>query len=105
MRRLFLASVLAIAAGFGLAPTTADAQWARPIYVNPYYPAPTVYVPSYPYYVNPYLAPVPAPYVWSSQYYSTPYQRGWYRDQYYPYSNTYFYQYRVRPNYYGPWWR
>ena len=39
------------------------------------------------------------PYVWSGRYYTTPFRQGWNYQQYNPYTNQYFYQYRVAPNY------
>jgi hypothetical protein len=102
MRSAFFCIVITVAtlAVLAVAPG-AQAQWvpgvnysASPYYPQVYgYPYPGVY--GYPYgsYYNP-------PYVWSGQRYVTPYQRGWFYERYYPSTNQYYYQYRVRPQYY-----
>jgi|SRR4051794_28831524 len=98
MRTILASLVLALVL---LAPSSAQAQY--PIFSYGNYYAPPVYTyPSYvaPYY-SPYVAPYTPPYIWSSRYYNTPFARGRSFEAYSPYTNQYFYRYRVRPNYWG----
>jgi hypothetical protein len=70
--------------------------------------AQVIYSPYYGYGYNPYSAYYYAPsyyvppYYWSGRYYVGPYTRSYYYGAYSPYTNTYFYNYRVRPRW---WWR
>lgn len=99
MRSFMLAAVLGL--GLGFAPEQAQAQ----IYFGqPYYPQTYFYPQAPPIYYAPPVYYQP-PYVWSSQYYVNPYGAGWYRERYYPWTNSYFYQYQnfIRP-YPVPWW-
>jgi hypothetical protein len=92
-------------------PQAAQGQiyFGQPYYGQSYYQPPNLYMPAPSFYYAPpayYTPPVyyPQPYVWSKRYYSTPMYSGWYRDRYYPWTNSYFFQYRNVPNYPVPWW-
>ena len=105
MRATFLTLVATAVLAVGAA--EARAQY----FVSPYYAAPTTFNYTYnPYgflasaYTPPVIAPYPyvppvytPPYLWSGRYVTTPYATGFSYERYYPYTNQYFYQYRVRP--------
>ena len=84
-----------------LAPSEARAQF--PVYsYGPYYYPPVYRFPSYTApYSSPYVAPYSPPYIWSGRYYTNPFSSGYRYQQYSPYTNQYYYQYRVAPNF---WW-
>ena len=86
-----------------LVPANARAQYPGYFYGSYYYPPVTTYpyMPAYTYPSYPYVAPYSSPYIWSGRYYNTPATRGWTYEQYNPYTNQYYYRYRLRPNY---WW-
>lgn len=95
---------LALALPFFL-PAKADADWFhyRPApvtyytpYYTPYYVAPSYY-PTTTFYSVPVTGYYGAPYYWSGRYFTTPNYGGWTYQQYYPYTNQYYYQYRVAP--------
>jgi len=103
MRATLTALVLALVL---LVPTQAQAQYPTFSYGSYYYP-PTSgypYLPSaYGYsYVPPaygYAPPAYPSYLWSGRYYVNPWSRGWAYQQYNPYTNQYFYRYRVAPRF------
>ena len=95
MRTILASMILALVL---LAPSEARAQYPSTYYGTYNYP-PVYTYPYVPPYSVPYVAPYSPPYVWSGRYYNTPFTRGWNYQQYNPYTNQYFYQYRVRPNY------
>jgi len=64
-------------------------------YSSGYYDPGLYYVPSYSYAVPSYS--YAAPYYWSGGYYLAPRYRGWSYGAYSPYTNQYYYQYRVSP--------
>ena len=105
MRTILASLVLALVL---LAPAEARAQYPSYYYGSYYYPPvytyPYVSAYTYPYggsYTYPYVGANSFPYLWTARYYNTPYARGWKYQQYNPYTNQYFYRYRVRPNI---WW-
>jgi hypothetical protein len=110
MRTFFASLVLALVL---LAPAEARASYPSYFFGNYYnyppvynYPPIYNYTPfyTYPYvtpYSVPYVAPYSTPYIWSGRYYNTPFSHGWTYQQYNPYTNQYYYRYRVRPNW---WW-
>jgi len=98
MRSLLLSLALVLLL---LAPAEVRGQY--PSYYYGSY-SPYTYAPPYPLtYGNYYSPPVYSqPYLWSGRYYTNPWNRGWVYERYYPYTNQYFYGYRVMPH--GWWW-
>jgi hypothetical protein len=94
MRRVLLSLALALGILGFVAVSDSRAQFVFPYYGPPYYPYAysTYYAPGY----------VP-PYYWSGNYYVSPLYRSYYYGAYSPYTNTYFYNYRVAPRRW--WWR
>jgi hypothetical protein len=99
MRTILLSLALSLVL---LAPSQARAQYPGYSYGYPgygYYPGYASYYPGY--YPPAYYGYYSQPYLWSGRYYANPYTRGWTYERYYPYTNQYYYRYRVAPNY---WW-
>ncbi len=99
MRALLLSLALSLVL---LVPSPARSQYVA----YPYYYPGHVYYPGYVYPYAGYYGPAyypPAyygqPYLWSGRYYVNPWTRGWAYERYYPYTNQYFYRYRVAPTY------
>jgi hypothetical protein len=95
---MFLAAC-AVAVAVTLIPAgkASAAWWSRypGLYSNAYYPTYSYYY-GYP---GAYYTP---PYYWSGQYYVNPYTSGYYYGAYSPWTNQYYYQYRVYPTF--GWW-
>jgi hypothetical protein len=100
-----LAAAAVVAVGLlAVAPSSAEAQFFRRGYAYNYAPAPVYSTPYYgPYYAAPpvysysYTPGYTPGYYWSGRYYANPYSRGYYYQQYSPWTNTYYYNYRVAP--------
>jgi len=105
MRSLkWLTAATVVALGLvAAAPSDAEAQWLGRGYTTYYYPAPVYSTPYYgPYYAPPVYSYSYTPgyvpnYYWSGRYYVSPYGRGYYYQQYSPWTNNYYYTYRNAP--------
>jgi hypothetical protein len=105
MRSLkWLTAATVVALGLVAAvPSEAEAQWFRrgytysspaPVYSTPYYGSYYAAPPVYSYSYTPGYVPN---YYWSGRYYTSPYGRGYYYQQYSPWTNNYYYTYRTTP--------
>jgi hypothetical protein len=103
MRSTLFSLALAVAALAFVAAPDARAQWGPgvSVYYGPtYYPPVSYYDPGV-YYAPSYsYAP---PYYWYGSYYTAPLSRGWAYQSYYPYTNQYYYSYRMYPRYWRRW--
>ncbi|HEY2787490.1 MAG TPA: hypothetical protein VGJ05_21215 [Fimbriiglobus sp.] len=98
------ALALILMAGAGAAVAKAQVVRIGPTgtsYVYPYVTT-SAYTPTY-FNASPYT--YTPPYLWSAERYITPARRGIFYQRYYPYTNQYYYTYRILP---GPlayrWW-
>jgi len=96
MRAILTALVLTLVL---LVPQQAHAQYPISPYGGYYYPPTYAYPYVPPAYGYSYVPPAYPPYLWSGRYYVNPWSSGWAYRQYNPYTNQYFYRYRVSPRF------